>query len=314
MRTSSHSDWFIDRMRSPWQSRPFGVPQLRVSPEALFAVGAVSQYLGAATAFKLFDDLGPSTVALLRVAGAGAVVVLLRRSWRRRWSRIELAWTAAFGAALASMNLFFYLAIERVPLGNSVAIEFIGPIAVAAFGTRTLRSGGALALAIGGVVALAGFAPPEAQLGALFSLVAGALWAGYIILGHRVARAGMAVDGLGVGMLIGALVISPVGIVDGVGGSGLGAAVGAPLLLLGGVAAGVLSNVIPYGIDQLVMQRLARARFALLQALLPVTATLIGLVWLSQVPSVREVVGIVAVIAAIVINRESDPTPSDVVP
>ncbi len=286
-----------------------------MSPEALFAVGAVSQYLGAATAFELFDVLGPGTVALLRVAGAGAVLVLLRRSWRRRWSRIELAWTAAFGAALASMNLFFYLAIERVPLGNSVAIEFIGPIAVAAFGTRTLRSGGALALAVGGVVALAGFAPPEAQLGALFSLIAGALWAGYIVLGHRVARAGMAVDGLGVGMLIGALVISPVGIVDGAGAAGgLSAAAAAPLLLLGGAAAGVLSNVIPYGIDQLVMQRLARARFALLQALLPATATLIGLVWLSQVPSVREAIGIVAVIAAIVINRESDPAPTDVVP
>lgn len=287
----------------------------RVSPEALFTVGAVSQYLGAATAFELFEELGPGTVALLRVAGAGAVLVLLRRSWRRRWSRTELVWTAAFGAALASMNLFFYLAIERVPLGNSVAIEFIGPIAVAAFGTRTLRSGGALALAVSGVVALAGFAPPEAQLGALFSLIAGALWAGYIILGHRVARAGMAVDGLGVGMLIGALVISPVGIIDGAAGAGgLGAAAGVPLLLAGGVAAGVLSNVIPYGIDQLVMQRLARARFALLQALLPVTATLIGLVWLSQVPSMREAVGIVAVIAAIVINRESDPAPTDVVP
>lgn len=286
-----------------------------ISPEALFTVGAVSQYLGAATAFKLFAEMGPGTVALLRVAGAGAVLVLLRRSWRRHWSRTELAWTAAFGAALASMNLFFYLAIERVPLGNSVAIEFIGPIAVAAFGTRTLRSGGALVLAIGGVVALAGFAPPEAQLGALFSLIAGALWAGYIVLGHRVARTGMAVDGLGVGMLIGALVISPVGIVDGAAGAGgLGAAAGAPLLLLGGVAAGVLSNVIPYGIDQLVMQRLARARFALLQALLPVTATLIGLLWLSQVPSTREALGIVAVIAAIVINRESDPAPTDVVP
>lgn len=275
----------------------------------------MSQYLGAATAFELFDEMGPGTTALLRVVGAGAVLVLVRRSWRRRWSRIELAWTAAFGAVLASMNLFFYLAIERVPLGNSVAIEFIGPIAVAALGTRTARSGWALVLAVAGVVALAGFAPPEAQLGALFSLIAGALWAGYIILGHRVARSGMAVDGLGVGMLIGALVISPVGIIGSLGGAGgLGAAVGAPLLLAGGVAAGVLSNVIPYGIDQLVMQRLARARFALLQALLPVTATLIGLVWLSQVPSLREVAGIAAVIAAIVINRESDPAPGDIAP
>ncbi len=283
-------------------------PTGRISPEALFAVGAVSQYLGAATAVELFDQMGPGTVALLRVAGAGAVLVVVRRSWRRRWSRTELAWTAAFGAALASMNLFFYLAVERLPLGNSVAIEFIGPIAVAALGTRTARSGAALALAVAGVVALAGFAPPEAQLGALFSLIAGALWAGYIILGHRVARSGMAVDGLGVGMLIGAVAIGPAGI------GGLDAGAAAPLLLAGGVAAGVLSNVIPYGIDQVVMQRLARARFALLQALLPATAALVGLAWLRQVPSLREVAGIALVIAAIVINRQSDPTPGDVVP
>jgi len=283
-------------------------PTGRISPEALFAVGAVSQYLGAATAVELFDQMGPGTVALLRVAGAGAVLVVVRRSWRRRWSRTELAWTAAFGAALASMNLFFYLAVERLPLGNSVAIEFIGPIAVAALGTRTARSGAALALAVAGVVALAGFAPPEAQIGALFSLIAGALWAGYIILGHRVARSGMAVDGLGVGMLIGAVAIGPAGI------GGLDAGAAAPLLLAGGVAAGVLSNVIPYGIDQVVMQRLARARFALLQALLPATAALVGLAWLRQVPSLREVAGIALVIAAIVINRQSDPTPGDVVP
>ncbi|WP_420446629.1 EamA family transporter [Candidatus Poriferisodalis sp.] len=280
----------------------------RVSPEALFAVGAASQYLGAATAVELFDELSPMTVALLRVAGAGAVLVVLRRSWRRHWSRIELAWTAAFGVVLASMNLFFYLAIARGPLGNSVAIEFIGPIAVAVIGTRTARSTSALVVAVAGVVTLAGFAAPEAQLGALFSLIAGALWAGYIVLGHRVARSGMAVDGLGVGMLIGAVVISPAGAGD------LGSALSAPLLLAGGVAAGVLSNVIPYGIDQLVMQRLARARFALLQALLPVAATFIGLVWLSQVPSARELAGIVAVVAAIVINRESDQMPGDVVP
>ena len=280
----------------------------RISPEALFAAGAVSQYLGAATAVEIFDDLAPTTVALLRVAGAGAVLVVLRRSWRRSWSRAELGWTAAFGVALALMNLFFYLAIARVPLGNSVAIEFIGPIAVAALGTRSVRSGLAVALAIAGVVTLAGFSPPAAQVGALFSLIAGTLWAGYIVLGHRVARSDTAVDGLGVGMLIGAVVIAPAGIGD------VGTAFAAPVLLAGCVAAGVLSNVIPYGIDQLVMQRLPRARFALLQALLPVTATFIGLVWLGQVPNLREAAGIVAVIAAIVINRESEQPPVDLVP
>ncbi|WP_419842873.1 EamA family transporter [Candidatus Poriferisodalis sp.] len=287
-------------MRSPWPPHPLRAPREWLSPEALFTVGAVSQYLGAATAFTLFDELGAGTVALLRVAGAGAVIVAFRRPWRRRWSRVAVVWAGAFGTALALMNLFFYLAIERVPLGNSVAIEFVGPIAVAAFGTRTARSAAALALAVAGVVALAGFAPPGAQLGALFSLIAGALWAGYIILGHRVARSGLAVDGLGVGMLIGAVAIGPAG------AGGLGAAAATPLLLAACVGAGVLSNVIPYGIDQVVMQRLARARFALLQALLPATATLVGLVWLAQVPSLREALGIAAVIAAIAINRTTD--------
>ena len=110
--------------------------QLGWTPEALFAVGAISQYLGASIAVSLFDRLDPASVAWLRVLGAGLVIVAIRRPWRRRWTRGELAWTAAFGICLALMNLCFYLAIDTLPLGNAVAFEFWGPVAVAAVGWR----------------------------------------------------------------------------------------------------------------------------------------------------------------------------------
>ena len=162
------------------------------------------------------------------------------------------------------MNLFIYLAMDRLPLGNAVAIEFLGPIAVAAIGTKSVRSAGALLLAASGVLILAGVQGDGTLLGVLFALLAGSMWAGYIVLGHRVARDGLAIDGLGVGMLIGAFVISPLGIGE------IDVAF-SDLRILGlALAAGLLSNIVPYVIDQFVMKEITRSRFAFLQALLPV--------------------------------------------
>ena len=263
------------------------------APEALFVAGAMSQYLGAAVAANLFDELTPSGVALLRVLGAAVIIVTLRRSWRRRWQARELARAAAFGVSLAAMNLCFYLAMDRLPLGNAVAIEFTGPVAVAALGARTLRSVGALLLAAAGVVVLAGVETDGTARGVAFALLAGAFWAGYILLGHRVAHSPAAVDGLGLGMLAGAVAISPFGV------SEVAGVLGSPLVLTLAIGTGLLSNVIPYGIDQAVMRRVDPHRFALLQALLPATAAIVGLVTLAQVPDGRELLGIGLVIAAI---------------
>ena len=262
-------------------------------------VGAVSQYLGAAVAAVLFDQLAPGGVALLRVLAAAAVIVALRRSWRRRWQARELGLAAAFGVSLAAMNLCFYLAMDRLPLGNAVAIEFTGPVVVAALGARTLRSAGALVLAVAGVLVLAGVATDGTAPGVGFALLAGAFWSGYILLGHRVARSPASVDGLGLGMLAGAVAISPFGT------AAVAGALGSPLVLALGLATGLLSNVIPYRIDQAVMRRVDPHRFALLQALLPVTATIVGLAALSQVPSGQEALGIGLVIAAIAAGRPS---------
>lgn len=267
-------------------------------PEPFFALGALSQYLGAAIAVTLFATIPAGTVALLRVVGAGSILVLVRRSWRRDWNRDTLIRAGVFGSVLAGMNLTFYLAIDRLPLGNAVAIEFIGPVAVAALGAHSLRRRGGLALAVVGVVLLAGVSPEGTLPGVGFALLAATLWAGYIILGARMATAGSGVDGLGVGMLIGALVISPLT------AGGLAGLAAVPVLVLLALATGLLSNAIPYGIDQVVLTTVERSRFAFLQSLLPVVATIVGLVALAQRPSLAELAGILCVATAIVLAGE----------
>ena len=178
------------------------------SPEVLFIVAAVSQYLGAALAFSIFDNLGTSTVATLRVLGAALILILLRRSWRRSLKDLDMFWTASFGIVLAGMNLCFYLAIDNLPLGNAVAIEFLGPIAVAAAGHRSARNLVALIVASLGVLLLAQVTSEGTVTGVLFALAAGTLWGFYIVLGSKVARTGAHLDGLGIGMLIGGLAVS----------------------------------------------------------------------------------------------------------
>ncbi len=269
------------------------------APEALFVVSAVSQYVGAAIAVGLFDELTAGGVAWLRVLAAGALIVVLRRAWRRTWTRAELGWSAAFGVVLAAMNLTFYLAIDELPLGNAVAIEFIGPIAVAAIGTRTARNAAALLLTVAGIALLAEVTPDATVRGLVFILMAGALWGGYILLGHRVAHSGVSIDGLGVGMAAGAVAIAPFGL------GAVGPGIDAPSLLVLAALTGVLSNALPYGIDQVVLARLPRERFALLLALLPVTATLIGLIALHQTPTWPEAAGIAVIIAALTLSRRT---------
>ncbi|MGI9624393.1 MAG: EamA family transporter [Acidimicrobiales bacterium] len=284
----------------------------RTPPEALFAVGAISQYLGAAVAVGLFDEIAPAGVAWLRVLGAGLIVSAWRRPWRRSWTRTELGWAAAFGTTLAAMNLFFYLAINELPLGNAVAIEFIGPIAVAAYGARNRRSIAAVLLALMGVVLLAGVEAGGEMIGVLFALLAGIAWAGYIVLGHRVARTGLAVDGLGVGMLMGACLLSVVGVPE------LGPALDSPYLLVLALTTGLLSNAIPYAIDQEVLKTVDQYRFAMFQSMLPASATLIGLVALAQIPSGAELAGIGLVVAALAIQGSArtgaEPHPPPVAP
>jgi inner membrane transporter RhtA len=266
----------------------------RFSPEALFVVSGISQYTGAVIAVSLFDEVNPATMAWLRVIGAA--IVLMTFTWRsqRGWTKRDVQAAAVFGAATALMNLFFYLAIDRIDLGKSVVIEFIGPIAVAAAFTRSRRNTGALLLAVAGVIVLGGVEIDTEPLGLVFILLASAMWAAYIMIGRHVAAQDRGVSGLALGMVFGSLVLTPVGVID-------SAPVWShPAWLLAGLSVGLFSNAVGYSIDQHVLRRVPVRRFAVLLALLPVTAMVVGLIALDQRPSAIDLLGAALVIAGVV--------------
>jgi inner membrane transporter RhtA len=289
-------------------------PQLadRLPPHAYFLGSAVFHYLGPAFAVLLFARVAPLGVAWLRIASAAVVFALWRRPWRPfvagSWPRIRVL--LALGVVLATMNACFYLAIARLPLGTVGAIEFLGQILLALAGLRTRRNLAALALAVGGVWLLTDVRLVAQPVGFAFAFANCALFILYVVLGHRIANeppaAGAAggrretgIDRLGAAMLVALVAITPLGL------AGAAPAVGQPRLLLAGVGVGVCSSVIPYVCDQLAMARLSRATFALLLALLPASAALIGVVVLRQIPSPVEVAGIALVVCGVALHQES---------
>lgn len=274
-------------------------------PEALFVLSTTAQYIGATIAVNLFDEVDPASVAWLRVIGASVALMLVSASsLRHRFTKAEWVALAVFGIATSLMNTFFYLAIERIPLGKSVTIEFIGPILVAAFRTRTRRNAVALAVAVIGVIVLSGVEIGGEPLGILFTLLASAMWATYIVVGSRVAQQSHGVAGLGVGLAIGALAIAPIG------APGSGEVWTSPRLLVLCVLVGLLSSAIGYGIDQAVLRRIPIRRFSVLLALLPVTAAVVGFIALDQRPTLVDLVGMALVLTGVVI-QERDELPTD---
>ncbi len=273
------------------------VPRRQTPAEALFALSAVSQYVGAAIAVSVFDRVAAQTVGWLRVVGAALALVIIARPSPQSWSRQRILGAAIFGLATAAMNVLFYLGIARIDLGKSVAIEFIGPVAVAAATTRSARNALALASAVAGVVVLGGVEVSREAAGVAFILGASACWAAYIVIGARVASATAGVDGLAVGLVVGAIALTPLG------APWSGPVWGSPMLLLACLATGVFSNAIGYGIDQHVLRRVSVRRFSVLLALLPVTATLVGWVALGQRPSGIDLIGIALVLIAVAMQE-----------
>lgn len=277
----------------------------RLPPHVFFLVSAVFHYLGPSFAVLLFADLAPSGVAWLRIASAGLIFGLWRRPWRAfaLLPRHDKTIIVALGIVLAAMNMLFYEAIVRLPLATVGAIEFLGPIALAAWGARTRRNVAALILAVAGVAVLTDIRIAGEALGYGFAFANCALFMAYIILGHRISAGGAGVSGidrLGCAMLIASVAALPFG---------LRAALPAfadPVLLAAAIGVGVSSSVIPYICDQLAMARLPRASFALLLSLLPASATVIGLIVLRQVPGAAELGAIALVIAGIALHRTVD--------
>jgi inner membrane transporter RhtA len=283
----------------------------RLPPQSFFLVSAVFHYLGPSLAVLLFARIDVLGVAWLRIATAAALFAVWRRPWRlvARMDRGEKVVLVRLGAVLAAMNSVFYLAVDRLPLSTVGAIEFLGTVLLAALGAMTRRNAAALALTVCGVATITDVRLVGRPLGFAFAFANCALFMLYVILGHRVANAGArsgraplrGVDQLGASMLVAALVVTPVGLGDAV------AAFTRPALLLAAVGVGLCSSVVPYVTDQLAMARMPRASFALMLALLPVFATIIGAIVLRQLPTGQDLLGIALVVAGVALHQA--PTP-----
>ncbi len=303
----------MSQLTEPARARPGVAPRAeragREAPaELYFVISAVFHYLGPSFAVLLFARVQVLGVAWLRVASAAVIFAAWRRPWRsfaaldRDGRLLLLLW----GGVLAVMNACFYTAISRLPLGSVAAIEFLPVIALAALGARSRRNLLALALAVGGVYVLTDVQLAGQPLGLVFAFVNALLFALYIVLADRVAKRPQlsGIDGLAAAMLIALVVITPIG------GWAAAPALLKPTALLAGIGVGVSSSVIPYATDQLAMARLARSTYALMVALLPAVATVIGIIVLAQIPSSTQVAGVGLVIAGVAMHRQPS-TPED---
>jgi inner membrane transporter RhtA len=252
---------------------------------ALVVVAVSSLQFGAGFAVTLFDELGPAGAAFLRLAIAAVVLVAI---WRPRpHGRLGLA--AAFGVTLGLMNLCIYEAMDRIPLGIAVTIEFWGPLAVAVIGSRRTLDLLWVALAATGIVLLADPGGSLDTAGVAFAFAAGGLWVGYILLSVRVGAVYPGGTGLAIAMVFGALVTLPFGV---------GPDLFAPEMLAAGAAVALASSVIPYSLELEALRRLPARVFGVLMSLEPAVAALAGLVVLGQALALDEWAAIALVVVA----------------
>lgn len=249
---------------------------------------------GAAFANKFFAQAGPAGVVLLRILLSALVLTVAIRPSLRNRTRADLVAVLTYGVILATMNWAFYESLNRLPIGVAVTIEFIGPLGVAVVGSRRALDLLWVALAGGGVVLLAlrGNGGSISALGVLFALIAGCLWAGYILTSQRVGKTFAQLDGLAIAMCIGVVVILPAGVVQG------GSALLNPSVIGGGLAVAMLSSIIPYSLELIALRRLSAATFGLLMSLEPAVAAVAGILVLGQDLHTVTVIAIVMVVIA----------------
>lgn len=271
-----------------------GAGLLSRAPSGGLVVGAIgSVQFGSSLAATLFQRLGPGGTVLLRLASAAIILIVLWRPRLRERTRKELQLAAVFGLVLAGMNLSFYEALDRIPLGIAVAIEFVGPLTVAVAGSRRRVDFLWVALAAAGILALTrGGAHGLDSLGIILALAAGCLWGTYILLNARLGRTFEGSTGLTLAMCVAAVAALPVGISAG-GGHLL-----EPGSLALGAAVGILSSAIPYSFELEALRRIATPTFGVLMSLEPAMAALAGFLVLGQALGARVLLGIALVIVA----------------
>ncbi|HEV7563173.1 MAG TPA: EamA family transporter [Solirubrobacterales bacterium] len=265
----------------------------------------VSVQSGAALATTLFDELGPWGAVLMRAGfGALALLAITHRGLRAPRGR-QLRDVVLFGAILAAVNLTFYEALDRLPLGIAVTLEFVGPLGVAVLGSRRRRDLVWVVLAALGIVLLSdGGGGGIDALGAVLALAAGAGWGLYIVQSARLGQSNPGLGGLALAMAIATVLVAPFGIAQG------GTDLLTPSNLAVGLAVGLLSAAIPYALELEALRRLPNAVFGVLMSLEPAVAALVGFIALSQGLALIEVVAIALVVAASAGALRSAATPA----
>jgi inner membrane transporter RhtA len=262
-----------------------------VPPTALVMAGIVSVQIGAASAKQLFATTGPAGAVTLRLVFAGLVLLVVWRS-ALRIDRRAVRVVLAYGAVLALMNLCFYEAIDRIPLGMAVTIEFLGPLAVALGGSRRWMDAVWALLAGGGVLLLTQSDGELVLPGVLLAVAAGACWAAYILLSAKLGQRTAGGGGLALAMAFGGVLMAPIGILD------AGDALLQPGVLAAGFAVAMLSSVVPYSVELEALRRIPTRVLGVLMSLEPAVAALAGFVLLSQVLNIGQWAGVVCVVAA----------------
>jgi inner membrane transporter RhtA len=271
-----------------------GLADLRSPPAAaLVAAGAFSVQFGAALATKLFDRVGPAGAVTLRLGLAAVALAAVARPRFRSIRRRDLGVAIAFGLVLAAMNLCFYEAIARIPLGVAVTIEFSGPLALALIGSRRwLDLVWAVLAGTGVALFTSGGSGHLDPVGIVFAFLAGAGWIGYILLSKETGRRFDARTGLGIAMVTGALAVLPAGLAA--GGAGL---FHLDVLLLGGAVA-VLSSVVPYSLELVALRQVTPRAFGVLLSMDPAVAAAAGFAVLGQHLTARDLLALVLVSVA----------------
>ncbi len=262
-----------------------------IPPPALVLLGIVSVQLGSAVAKQLFSEVGSFGTVALRLFFAAVVLLLV---WRPTVRMTRRTWTVVlgYGVILGLMNLCFYLALDRLPLGLAVTIEFLGPLAVALAGSRRWLDVVWALLAAAGVVLLMEGGGDLDLVGVMFALAAGAFWGLYILLGAALGRHTTEGNGLALGMAIAAVVAVPFGVVD------AGTALLQPWVLIAGLGVALLSSVLPYTLDLEALRRMPARVFGILMSLEPAMAALIGLVVLQEALHWTQWIAVLCVVVA----------------
>ena len=265
----------------------------RAGAAGLVLVGVGSVQIGSAVATSLFDELGPAGTVLVRTLFAAVVLLALWRpaagSLRGRAARDVVL----FGFVLAGMNLCFYTALDRLPLGIAVTFEFTGPLTVAIVASRRALDLVWVGFAVAGILLLTpGIGDGLDGVGVIFALAAGAFWGAYVLLSARVGRGPTGNGGLALAMAIAATTLIPLGIAS------AGSSLLDPGLLAVGAGVAMLSSAIPYTVELEALRRLPEGTFGVLLSIEPAVAALVGLVVLDQGLLAREVVAIALVVIA----------------